>query len=219
MFHPLHFQRVFFFLFMASLFLSPSAQAHPHAWIDYRVSVVFGKPHQLIALKEHWLFDTYYTEFALHDFDANKNKKLDHEELLVLAKDNIANLKDFDYFTSVQKDGKEVTFSKVTDIDSKIENGRVSLNFTLWLSTPLDVQTHKSHYRIYDPTYYTSMIHEKEDTPILLEGNGAEGCSFNLFTPKPDIMKIQFAAKLGKDKKAPDQLGSFFSQKVSLSCP
>jgi len=215
-FQPL---RVLFFLAPLVFAFSSTAEAHPHAWIDYRVKVVFGKSGQIIALKEHWLFDTYYTEFALHDFDANKNKKLDHGELLLLAKDNIANLKDFDYFTSVQKDGREMAFSKVTGIDSSMEKDRIGLDFTVWLESPLDVKTSKVDYRIYDPTYYTSMLHEKEGTAITLEGDGAKGCSFKLFTPKPDIMKIQFAANLGKNTKAPDQLGAFFAQKVFLSCP
>jgi len=201
------------------VFFSSPACAHPHAWIDCRVKVVFGKQGQIVALKEHWLFDTYYTEFALHDFDANKNKKLDQDELLLLAKDNIANLKEFDYFTSVQKNGKEVTFSKVTDVNSTMEKRRIGLDFTVWLAKPLDVKTNKVDYRIYDMTYYISMVHEKEGDPISLEGEGAKDCSFKLFTPKPDIMKIKFAANLGKNIKAPDQLGAFFAQKVSLSCP
>lgn len=208
------------FLFYATAFLQPiSAQAHPHAWIDYQIEAIFGDSNKLTALHQHWQFDEYYTEFALNDFDDNGNKKLDTDELLRLAKSNISNLKDFDYFTSVQKDGVEITFQKVTGITSSMVDGKIKLSFTLWLSTPLDVSEHKVEYRIYDPTYYTAMLHLKNKQSISLKGNAAQNCSFVLKTPKPDIMTIQFATELGKDTKAPDQLGRFFAQRVTLSCP
>lgn len=203
-------------LILTGLTASP-AKAHPHAWIDYRTRVVLSADGKIVALKQHWVFDEYYTEFATQDFDPSKKGHLDHEELMRLADENLKNLTEFDYFTQIEQDGKPVKVKKPEAVDSYLVKGHIALDFTLPLIAPADPFAHKVTYRIYDPSYYISMLHDKVDA-IAFEGPKTEACSFDLFTPKPDIMKINFASSIDKNGHAPNQLGSFFAQKVTLKC-
>jgi len=202
---------------VVSVCLPSAALAHPHAWIDYRTKIVMDDMGKMTALKEHWIFDEYYTEFAIKDFDPNKNGKLDHEELMALGEDNLKNLKDFGYYTELKSDGKKIAPKPPSEINSYLVNGHIALDFTLLLSEPVDPAKHKITYRIYDPSYYVSMLHDKKEA-IAFEGKKAASCQHELTTPKPDIMKINFAASIDKNGQAPDELGSFFAQKVTITC-
>ena len=197
--------------------LPVQAFAHPHAWIDYRTQIILNDDNKITALKEHWVFDEYYTEFAMHDFDQNKSGKLDHETLMALAHENLGNLKEFDYFTSVEEDGKKRVVASLTDIDSSLVNGHIALDFTVHFKETADTVHKRVDYRIYDPTYYVSMLHDKKE-PIVLEGKKASSCTHELITPKPDTAMIDAAAALDKKATAPDELGSFFAQKMVILC-
>ncbi|MBT5298977.1 MAG: DUF1007 family protein [Rhodospirillaceae bacterium] len=43
------------------LSLSPSARAHPHAWIDLRSTVHLNGDGQIVGIEQEWLFDNFYT--------------------------------------------------------------------------------------------------------------------------------------------------------------
>jgi len=185
--------------------------------IDYQTKIVLDGTGQMTALKEHWVFDEYYTEFALKDFVSDKGTKLDHDKLMDLAEDNLKNLKDFDYFTKIESDGVKKAVKTPSEINSYLANGHIVLDFTLTLAAPLDTVRHKITYRIYDPSYYVSMLHTEKD-PITIEGAKAAACEHKLETPKPDIRKVNLASAIDKNGQAPDELGSFFAQKVTISC-
>jgi ABC-type uncharacterized transport system substrate-binding protein len=205
-----------FCLFCLALFGAPQAHAHPHEWIDVTSTPVFDAQGQITAIREHWLFDIYYTALSLPDFDANHNKKLDPEELLTLADDNLRNLKYYSYFTYLEADGKPVSFVKASDISSTLEDGRIGMKFTITPKTPLNPHTHKINYRIYDPSYYVSMQHVKKD-PIQLEGGGT--CRYDLMRPEPNAVWINLAKSLDKNATAPEDLGKYFAERVTITCP
>lgn len=194
-----------------------AAHAHPHEWIDVRSAPVFSQGN-IVAIEQHWLFDTFYTALSLPDFDVDGNKKLDAPELMTLAQENLHNLRDFQYFTSVDADGKPVVFSGVSGISSRLEGGRVAMAFTLTLDKPVNPAKTTMRYRIYDPSYYVSMRHEKADGAITLK-NAPAGCKHTLDIPSPDAVWVALASGLDKSATAPDDLGKNFAEKVSVICP
>lgn len=200
------------------LILTPAAaHAHPHEWIDVRSGLVFSGGN-IVAIEQHWLFDTFYTALSLPDFDANGNKKLDPAELMELAQENLHNLRDFQYFTSVDVGGKPAVFSGVSGISSRLEGGRVALSFTLTLDKPVNPVKTSVSYRIYDPSYYVSMRHEKAEGAITLK-QAPLGCKYTLDIPSPDAVWVTLASSLDKNATAPDDLGKNFAEKVSITCP
>ena len=53
-------------LCLIGLFLSFSstAQAHPHAWVDVKVQILFDDMQRAYAIKQEWLFDDLYSVFV-----------------------------------------------------------------------------------------------------------------------------------------------------------
>jgi ABC-type uncharacterized transport system substrate-binding protein len=195
------------------------AMAHPHAWIDMREQVILNDKNQIVGLHEHWVFDEFYTEFAKQDYDLNHDGKLEHNELVKLGTDNLTRLRDYDFFTLVQADGKAVKIKTFRDVDSVMVGNRVALDFTLVFAAPIETAGQGISYKIYDPSYYIEMKHEKEN-PVTFTGGAA--CKFTLTAPKPDISKIGLAATLDQLKQKPqaaDNLGSYFAEKVDITCP
>jgi ABC-type uncharacterized transport system substrate-binding protein len=194
-----------------------SASAHPHAWIDYRTRVIFNDDNKITAIREHWLFDSTYTEFALHDYGKYKGGVPTHKLLMDLANENLKNLKDADYFTVLEESGKKKKIESVSNPDSYMEKGRIALDFTVTLKEPADAVKNKVDYMIYDPSYYVSMLHDKENA-IVLEGKNAGKCSYELATPNPNKATVSLATAIDKNGKAPDDLGAYFAQRMTLSC-
>ena len=78
-----------YFLFITCFGLSLSnttpAHAHPHAWIDVKLEILFDTAGNIMGLRETWLFDEFYTEFALQDFGVGKDGKVHPDKLLELV--------------------------------------------------------------------------------------------------------------------------------------
>lgn len=196
------------------------AYAHPHAFISLHSVAVFDDANQLVAIKEHWVFDKFYTEFALQDFDPNHNGKLDHEELMMLANENLSNLKEYSYFTKIEdvKTGASFPIAKISDANSFLKDAQINMDFTVWLAAPVDSTKHTLSYRIYDPSYYIAMVHESKKAATL-EGKKITACHASVMTPQPDATWLNLASSLDKNAKAPDDLGSYFAERVSIQCP
>lgn len=229
--------RLYRFLLL-SLILTLSApagtEAHPHAWISVRTSIILNDKDEAIAIREHWLFDKTYSAYASEDFSArNKNGALTESDLLPLAKENIHNLQEFSYFTTVENTtGKTIKLEEAKDIASAYEavppvakddppSQQIAMDFTLALSAPLDLRAHTATYRIYDPTYYVDMAHyEQHPVAFISAKDGAriDHCHAKVELPKVDQTMLFKATSLDKNAQAPKDLGYYFSEKVTLSC-
>lgn len=200
--------------------VAQQAEAHPHAFIDLRTIVLVDDNGNLTGLKEHWIFDQFYTEFALHDFAYKKDGKLDHDKLLALAKENLHGLSDFSYFTYFQGHDNEMhtsLFKPVKTYDSYLEKKRIALDFTLEFEKPIPAKGQTVTIKIYDPSYYTAMLHEEDPKALQVEGGGGK-CTATLDKPKPDAAWQELAAALDRNAKAPDNLGVYFAEKIVLTC-
>lgn len=199
---------------LLALYAAP-AHAHPHEWIDVQVTLIFNAQKQITAMRQTWLFDDYYTALSLPDFDANHNGKWDTDELAKLAHDNVANLKDFNYFTRL--DTKEpASFMAAVDVTSTMPGQRIAMRFTLPLAQPYDPAA-SFGYRIYDPSYYVAMLSAKQN-PVRFENADGMDCSFAIDKPNPSATWVGLAAGLDKNAVAPDDLGRYFAEHVSITC-
>ena len=61
---PIQHCLAFVMLVLAQGLFAVSANAHPHAWIDLRSTVVLNEAGQAVALEQEWLFDDFYTAVA-----------------------------------------------------------------------------------------------------------------------------------------------------------
>jgi ABC-type uncharacterized transport system substrate-binding protein len=84
------------------------AEAHPHVWIDYDLTVDFDAG-KMTALHMEWSFDEDFTAAVLRDIVGDKKppKTLKPADVAKIEKDAFSNLKNYGYFTHIfAGDGK-----------------------------------------------------------------------------------------------------------------
>ena len=133
-------------------------QAHPHIWIDVSVDLRF-EGDTLKGMRVTWLFDEYYSAFALEERDTNGNGRLEPEELAVLENGHHG-LKEYSYFTHL-KIGDVVPESlRVEAVENfKVEwkGDRLQYAFDVPLPEGLDPAKTRFQVGFYDETYYIDL--------------------------------------------------------------
>lgn len=198
--------------------LPSAASAHPHAWIDLTVHVVFDDKGQVTALKEEWLFDEYYTAFALEALGKSADDNLTEADFHQMVGQTMASLQEWKYFTRLYAGDKEIAGAKAEAAAGHMEKGRWVLRFTLPLAKPLAPGDKGFTYSIYDPSYYIEMLHKDAKGAIVLD-NAPTGCKARKARPEPDFEALSLAA--AADMARPDEnatLGALFAEKVTITC-
>jgi ABC-type uncharacterized transport system substrate-binding protein len=202
-------------LFALFTLASVPAAAHPHAWIDMHGEVMLDDHGDMAGLRLYWVFDEWYTSYIASEFA--KSDTLSKEFLTSLAKQNLANLAEYDYFTKVLVDGDKVPLGKVTTFDTGLLSERLWLRFEVPLVDPIDPRKRKVSYKVYDPTYYIEILHV-EDNPVTFKGKGAERCSAKVIDADPSFEAVALASALDVTQTGGDNLGELFAQTVEVSC-
>lgn len=193
------------------------AEAHPHAWIDVTVKVLFDGQGRIYALEETWLFDPLYTAFSLEGVKRGADGAPDQKAVDALMHENMKNIKEYGYLTEVLSDGTKAKFADVRDVKSREKDKRLQLTFTLLLETPADPAKSAVEYAIFDPTYYIEMLHAEGGGAIELSGAGTD-CRHRLVPPNPNPDAVGLAAALDRTQSAGDGLGKFFAERVKIRC-
>lgn len=194
------------------------AVAHPHAWIDVTVQILFDESGRVTGLREHWLFDPYYTTFATAGLGKTSGGKPSQDEIDALMHGNMNSLNDYGYFTKVEHGSTDVLFAPVTEISSAFLGERLGMTFVLPFKSPIDLKGSSFMYAIFDPTYYIEMLHAESDDAIRLEAAPAD-CTHRLIEPNPTMESVALAAALDRTQTAGDGLGALFAERVAVQCP
>ena len=197
--------------------LPRSIFAHPHAFIDMAVDVLFDKDGAIIGLKEVWLFDEFYTAYAIESTDKVKKGAPAQEKLVELLNINLRNLAKHDYFTKVRVGKEAVAVGTAKDASSRMFGARLEMTFTLPFKAPVQLTDKPFVYSIYDPTYYIEMLHADIKDVIRLIDAPA-GCKHSLFKPDPNPEMVALAAGLDRNQSAGDTLGAIFADEVLVEC-
>lgn len=207
----------------AALLAQPeTAVAHPHVWVKMRSDVVFDDRGLITGINLAWSFDEGYVQVALDGLDANGDGDYSPSELDPLTKENIASLKDYDYFTRLKADGKDVALAEVTNYGQIYSNSKLELYFTVPLATPIDPRRSDFYYRVYDPEFFIAMDYEP-DQPVSAVGSLPAGCKLDLLPVVADDQTEetrQMLAGKGKDWQPPpdEDFGAMFAQPVHVAC-
>jgi ABC-type uncharacterized transport system substrate-binding protein len=191
-----------------------SAAAHPHAWIDLQSTVLLDGKGRIVAIEQQWLFDEFYTLFSLDGLKPSA----DRDPLLTeLARVNLGNLRDYDYFTEISTGDVKVPLGTVEEFETALRSGRLWMRFVVPLDRPIDPREDQVKFAIFDPTYYVEMRHVK-GTAIAFRGEQADGCSGRITPPNPSFETIMLAAAIDRNTTASDTLGELFAEKVEIAC-
>ena len=193
------------------------AMAHPHVWIDMRVSSIFSEDGQLTGFTHVWSFDEFYTVFQLEGFGVSGDDAPGEEQLATYAVAMTDSIAEFGYLMRIEgKDGR-LTVSPRDQSARLRPDQRLELTFTVDLDTPADVTQWPVRYSVFDPDYFIEMLHEK-DTGVLMTGKPPAACTTNLERPAPTFEMISLAAALDQMDQGPDTLGAAFAENVTIDC-
>ena len=93
--------------------------------------IVYGADGTVTAVRHAWAFDDMFSTYALQGVESKKKGEYTREELKPLAEVNITSLKEYDYFTHRQGDGKKLEFAGATDYWLEFKRQRSHLAFHL----------------------------------------------------------------------------------------
>jgi ABC-type uncharacterized transport system substrate-binding protein len=152
------------------------AAAHPHVWINAVATFLF-EDRILVGVRHHWEFDEMFGSYVIEEQDADRDGKLDRAEIASVQANAFSNLRDYDYFTHVRIDGKEMPMDEVTNFAARIENGVLVYEFTMPLAKPIDPGASQFTAGIYDPEYYVEVLLDEYD-PVRFDGLPSGACTY-----------------------------------------
>jgi ABC-type uncharacterized transport system substrate-binding protein len=208
-----------------ALLLATAAHAHPHSWVDLRMTVEADEEGRITALRQYWLLDPMYSRiisgrepgFAERpDWGSTGGGGPSAATLGNAADEILDNLAEFDYFTRMEHGGEPVAIGEVSDHELVSAGHRLELSFTVELAEPVSPAEAPFRYAIFDPTYYIEVLHDEADI-IDLRG-GIADCYTEIEPPNPSRETIAQAAALDRDEEAGDDLGQHFAEWVTVRC-
>jgi ABC-type uncharacterized transport system substrate-binding protein len=198
----------------AALSLAGPAAAHPHVWVTATSELVYAPDGSVTGVRHHWVFDDMFSAFAVQGLEGKEKGKFSRDELAPLAKVNVEDLKDADYFTFATADGKKAPFADpAPDYYLDYKDELLTLNFTLPFKQPVKAKDLK--IEIYDPTYFIAFALDKE-TPVHLVGAPAQ-CQVAVEWPRE--MTYALGKQLSNNPEAASDWGAFFANKITVKCP
>jgi ABC-type uncharacterized transport system substrate-binding protein len=158
-----------------------AAAAHPHVWITGQEQVIFGPNGEIAAIRHAWVFDEMYSAFVTEGV-GKKGQILSAADLAPLAKSNVEDLAEFDYFTHARIQSVKVEFGEPTDYSLEERPDKlVVLRFTMPLKAPAAAKLFA--FQVYDPTYFVAFDLDRENGVSFV--NAPKGCSNNIAGAKP----------------------------------
>ena len=188
-----------FFGLIMVLFTSTVAAAHPHVFIDNRVTLVFAET-TFTGFRAEWRFDEIFTADLLAQYDADADGQFNAAESEQVRSETLPNLKAFRYFTYLSVNGSDLGVLEPADFKADIVDGAVRFLFTYQLAQPVDPARDKLALSIYDREYYVEVMMAAND-PVTIEGGG--GCQ----------------ATIADDPVNAYYGGFVVPQAISVSCP
>ena len=211
-------------LAFAFLLAATPAAAHPHVWSDISSQLLVSDDGKITGVRMEWKTDKNYAKDALDGMDTNNDGIYEPEELAKLTEENLSALSEYDYFVSFRFNGTKQKNGKAVD-GKQIYNptdGRLTLDFTVPLESPLDPRTGEIQLKIYDPEFFIDFEYVKEK-PLYISKKLPDGCSAKLLPVPTDTaldQTKQMLATKGKDWKPmnDEDFGSMFAQPAIVRC-
>lgn len=202
---------------MALLIALPiSAFAHPHEWIELKITAIFDEEGKITALRQNWLMDEFFSSYATEDIERVDGLP-PQKKITALGEEMLGNIKDISYFSNLEHKGAIVKPSGATHIATSYENLKLRMIFDMKLAQPVTVDEAPLIYRIYDPEFYIEMIHIDEENPLSLQGQ-PDDCKWAITPPNENQSLMAYANSLGANDKPNQELGSFFAETAAIGC-
>jgi ABC-type uncharacterized transport system substrate-binding protein len=134
-------------------FCAMPLKAHPHVFIKHTIKIIFDES-GLSGIEASWRFDTMFSSTLIHDYDINKNRIFEHDEVLILKEEAFSNLKHYHYFTHIEINNKTFNPKYVKDFKAVIFNKNVTYTFFIPCHVSIHNEKKKITLSFYDDTYF-----------------------------------------------------------------
>jgi ABC-type uncharacterized transport system substrate-binding protein len=195
------------------------AVAHPHVFVDASLTVVANADGTVKELRNVWRFDEFFSSSVLMDFDKNADLKLSHDELEDLSQTIHDSLADYNYFTFITQNGKQIDIAPPDKLHADYKDNRLLVFFAVKPKTPMTIKG-KLSFGVHDPTLYTAIDFAK-DSDLVTEGQPFSACKHKVVRPNPDEVIAQNQASL-TDAFFNDPTGTnmskLFATRLELTC-
>ena len=147
---------VLFLLIALSLCLPGRLIAHPHVFIEQRLTPVFDDK-GLSGIHVNWLFDDMFSSMIATDHDTNKNHFFEPDEVAQIKAKAFSFIAQYHYFFTVSIDSHPFSVDYVTDFNAELEKGRLTYTFFIPCHVSAASTPKKLKIATYDPEYYTAI--------------------------------------------------------------
>jgi ABC-type uncharacterized transport system substrate-binding protein len=113
--------------------IATSATAHPHVFIEQRVTLLFGAT-GLEALRVEWTFDELYSAGLINDFLNKKKAPPTVEQQRAIEKQAFAAVEQSNYFLVLKLDDKPAKAGKYRDFSVDLDGPKIRYRFVVPLA-------------------------------------------------------------------------------------
>ena len=202
-----------------AVFAATSARAHPHVWVTMKSELVYAGDGSVTGVRHAWTFDDMFSTFATQGLASKEKGKFTREELAPLAQVNVESLKDFDYFTVAQVDGKKTELNQPVDYWLEFTDGLLTLHFTLPFKAPVKAQA--LNVEMYDATWFVDFSFAEKE-PARLTGAPAD-CKLTVLRPGEGGSQAKPGGQPGEsffnNLDPSSNYGAQFANKIQVKCP
>ncbi len=183
--------------------LPVAASAHPHVFIDNRVTFLFAES-KIVGFRENWLFDDVFSDQLLQDYDADGNGQFSKAESDKIGTETLPNLAQFHYFTYIWVTGKALPKITPKDFHASAKDKFVSFDFMESLPQPVDPRD--IALEINDREYFVEVLLAKDKPITFRELSGKE------------LAGMACQPIVTKDEKNAYYGGFVYPQQIKLAC-
>lgn len=207
-------------ILMALVLLPVAVQAHPHAWIDLRISFERDADGQITHMLHHWRFDPTYGQYLYDDAQEHQSGDTPEARLQGLATEILDNLDEYRWYSHLKVEGEAIAIAAAGAPRMAMEDGLLQFRFRLELETPVDPVATPLEYQVYDPTYFIEILHEEPHGTRIVDAAGLVDatCRAQLERPRPDPALVARAMALDYGASVDYDLGQYFAERVTLRC-
>ena len=200
----LKFQLILCFLIILILGSFELSFSHPHVFSENSLTIIFDEE-GMAGLKSKWVFDEYYSNMIIEDYDLDFNGEFDSKETASLETKEFNPLLNKNYFTHISINNKPFEIKTVEKFKAKLSGGiLVTYEFYIPCKIKASTASQEIHFSQHDPEYYIKFDFASNQ-PVKMEGDSLfdieyrieenQKESFYFGSVHPVELILQFAVK------------------------
>lgn len=149
------------------------AHAHPHVFIVQRLQAVFDEK-GLAGIRVRWKFDDMFACLIAEDHDANKNGRLEANEVKAVKEKAFSFIAEYSYFVFIKIGEQKFDVKYITDFNAILENNQLVYTFFIPCHVTATDHFKKVSVATYDPSYYTAIYFAADHPASLVTADSFE---------------------------------------------